>query len=454
MDYQFPDISDVPIPALRMQKELLADDPETPSLYTSESYFAKYLSDPVLHAGELKELLRHVPSRKTARRYYIKSLKPKDAPPLRPTATDEPKKQSQDEIVAINADYERAFSALHEEMRKLVADKQFERCILIRNRQSKLMRFKDELDNGDASNVAEFRLTLKRTLMEVDVPHMKATPKHFTVVTWNVWQGDFERERRWEEIVRTVARHQPHVICFQEVSASFVEVLDRHSKPDGLLHYYGGIHHSDDRIVKDSASDGGNTGVLLLTHKAMGEPYRARVNLTSQSNRWLETASWKVRDTQLTVATVQLESNPQAKARVDQMNAIFTSLKEWDLSSDNKSVIMAGDFNFSPLFTKEQSRLDAERSFVDLWSKLHEGDPGYTKDTDINLMSLRQSDKGERRGRLDRVLLHSPRRQMQGRTLKRIGTNALPGGKKAVFPSDHFGLVANFVTRWDADEKF
>jgi len=453
-EYQFPDIYDVPIPVLRVQEALSCEDPETPSLYRSEAYFAMYQHDEVTHTAELKSLHRHVPSRKTSRRYYMKSMKPEAAPPLRPIAdaSDDEAKEKKEKFVNITMNYERAAKALQEKMHKCVAAKQFQRCIDIRNEQAKLKRFKDEFDNGDTSNLPEFRSILTRILVDVDMPHMKALPKHFTLITWNVWKGEFECERRWEEILRTVALHQPHAICFQEVSAPFVELMEKHSKPGGLLHYYGDIHRSDDRIEEDVTSGGRDYGVLLLTHKALGEPYRGRINLRSKFNRWLETAAWKIGDTQLTIATVHLESSRRyADARVEQMNTIFESLKKWDFSAENKSVIFCGDFNFAPTFKKEQTRLALERSFVDIWPHLHPDKPGFTEDTDTNLMRYKQSGMRKKQVRFDRMMLHSPGGQLLPHKLQRLGMLAL-SGETEVFPSDHFGLVGLFNVDWTAGD--
>lgn len=458
-EYQFPDVCDVSIPSLKVQ-EIFSSD--APSVYKSEAYFAKYRHDPDKYEDELKLLRRHVPSNKSSRRYYIKSMKLEAAPPLRPiTKTEDGKRNDQisaetsrkskakSKFVNVAMNYERAATALQEKMHQYVEAKQFPMCIKVRDEQAKLKKFKDEFDSGNTSNLQEFRDILKRILVSVDLPRMAAEPQHFTLVTWNVWKGEFEQLRRWEVIIKTVAKLQPHAICFQEVSVPFIEMLDKHSMPGGLLEHYGDVHRSDDRIDEDFTSGGRDYGVLLLTHKGLGEPYRGRTALKSKFNRWLETASWKIRDTQLTIACVHLESSkPLAEYRVRQLGTIFEDLEKWDFTTDNSTVLFCGDFNFSPQMEPEQTRLEKERNFLDVWTVLHKDLPGYTEDTDINLMRYIQSNNRRKQVRYDRIMLHSPKQHLAARSLKRLGMEPLEG-ETEVFPSDHFGLVGSFAVKWD-----
>merc|ERR1719331_1265845 len=123
-------------------------------------------------------------------------MKTEAAPPLRPIAraSDETKTQNMGKYVNITTNYERAVKALQKEIIKNAAAKRFQRCIEIRDRLAKLKRFKDEFDNGDTANVAEFRSILECILVDLDMPHMKEMPKDFTLITWNVWKGEFESE--------------------------------------------------------------------------------------------------------------------------------------------------------------------------------------------------------------------------------------------------------------------
>merc|ERR1711871_1532076 len=100
--------------------------------------------------------------------------------------------------------------------------------------------------------------------------------------------------------------------------------------------------------------------------------------------------------------------------RVKQLNEIFEELQsrfkeEW-------SVVLCGDFNFSPDMEPEQTRLDAAREFKDVWVALHGDKPEYTEDTDINLMRLEHSGK-PKRVRFDRMLLRATNQQLQPQAL-------------------------------------
>jgi len=136
----------------------------------------------------------------------------------------------------------------------------------------------------------------------------------------------------------------------------------------------------------------------------------------------------------LTVATIHLESTrEEAAARAAQLRIIQPFLAQ---RYDN--AVLVGDMNFQPGDPLENAALDP--AFVDVWPLLRPDEPGYTVDTEVNLMrSQVRSTPAQRR--IDRVLAHSSR--WRARSIELVGTQAIDDA--GTFTSDHFGLEAAFT---------
>lgn len=318
-----------------------------------------------------------------------------------------------------------------------------------------------------------------------DMPVMKITPERFVVVTWNVWKGKFCIQSRWQSVVEIVLSVKPHVICFQEVTKDFISLIDSlrdRSSSSGLsgMHEYSGLHSSDNRISPpdpDNSSGGKDYGVLILTHISLGKPHRMQVTLNTKFNRWLDIVSWAVRADspdssvnarRFTVATVHLESaKHNFMRRICQLGQIFDCMRKCEFSAPDNVVILCGDFNFCPEMKREQACLERETTFVDLWPHLYDesADPGYTEDTKRNIMRLEQSGE-EKQVRFDRVIVHGISERVIAHELRLLGTSELPiqlcprsplcsrrdseeeiRFATSVFPSDHFGIVAEMSIR-------
>jgi tyrosyl-DNA phosphodiesterase 2 len=155
------------------------------------------------------------------------------------------------------------------------------------------------------------------------------------------------------------------------------------------------------------------------------------VDLPSEMGRRLLTAELACG---LTIATVHLESTrSEAVARATQLGIIQPALAQ-----RYPDVILAGDMNFEPAHALENAALDP--SFVDTWAVLRDGEPGYTVDTDINVMRLAVNSNPARK-RIDRIFARSARWRAQ--TIELVGT--APIDIDGTFTSDHFGLEAVFA---------
>eukprot|EP01044_Picomonas_judraskeda_P014376 COSAG03_NODE_2275_length_2925_cov_2.778839_2_plen_287_part_00 len=196
-------------------------------------------------------------------------------------------------------------------------------------------------------------------------------------------------------------------------------------------------------------------------------------------------SGWRVR-----LATVHLESTgSQGPVRKAQLDAIFPALKgePWSSGAEQSKstpglllpdiAVLTGDFNLCAC-SEENSTVAREPGVTDLWPTLEAG-PGWTENTAINEMRF-AAKRQHKQVRFDRVLLlghpgggapaadgETAASEWRGTRVALLGTAPLasatrsegrdllettsedtmrPGGADArVWPSDHFGLVADIA---------
>lgn len=227
------------------------------------------------------------------------------------------------------------------------------------------------------------------------------------LVTLNLWWHEHYRTERLREVRAILDRLNPDFVTFQEVSSHIPETFQE------LFRDY--------RCWPSFEHHAGN---VILTRSSWTEI--GRLKLTSGMGRELV---W-FRTEDLVVATVHLESlKGNRQFRVDQLYEVFEHLERFG------RVVLMGDFNFAPDWV-ENAHLHTD--YVDVWSLLHPEEPGYTEDTDINLMRLNHSGK-EKHVRFDRILVKGDLNPLK---IDLIGTEPL-SGLPEVWPSDHFGLACD-----------
>ena len=181
--------------------------------------------------------------------------------------------------------------------------------------------------------------------------------------------------------------------------------------------------------------------------------------LPGRQRRTVLVATVEVAGHAITVATSHMESFlDDGPTRSEQLDVVFEML------APAEHGVFLGDFNFGDGEQPETGRL-APR-YVDVWRVLHPGDPGFTWNNDQNPMAGIGAFAGEPNRRLDRVLVRSP--LLRPRSIRIIGNT--PVGERvltlrdraiieppdrrtsdsgeptiAVFPSDHYGLLAELA---------
>jgi tyrosyl-DNA phosphodiesterase 2 len=155
--------------------------------------------------------------------------------------------------------------------------------------------------------------------------------------------------------------------------------------------------------------------------------------------RRLLVAELALNGTITSVATVHLESlRASTDTRAEQLAQIFPLL------ALAPHALLMGDFNFCASWVSAQAHLDP--GYSDLWAALHPDELGYTEDTAINTMRLQQKGR-HKHVRFDRVLLRSRQPGWSPQAIQLLGTTAIHAEAPAIFPSDHFGLLAQLTWR-------
>ncbi|KAL6058951.1 DUF504 domain-containing protein [Balamuthia mandrillaris] len=237
-------------------------------------------------------------------------------------------------------------------------------------------------------------------------------------VTYNVWFAEQAWQERALALFREVQSRDPHVVCLQEVTPRFLELL---LKQTWVREHY---------FVSDST---GVTvvpyGVLMLSKWPMQELWlqslptaMGRRALFADLAAPLPSASQKL----IRVATVHLESMASRDVRKQQLGIIFPSLEAVDASAEGSWFM--GDFNFGAHTPENEDNLSLSPSFVDVWPELRPEEEGHT---------MPEFD------RIDRVLVRSALWRPVG--IEMIGTEEISSlaGQK-LRPSDHLGLYSTF----------
>lgn len=251
------------------------------------------------------------------------------------------------------------------------------------------------------------------------------------VVSWNIWFGEHRWRERLDALLRVVERLQPQVIGLQEVTPRQLErILATSWVRDAFL--------TSDAVGESLDPH----GVLLLSRLPMSR--LELVLLPTRRDRKLLCADLALARGPLRVLVTHLESGDAAAWRESQLDILQRRL---DPSAPG---LVVGDFNFDPARHPEQRTVDP--GLVDCWRAVHGDTPGDTLDGTANAMR-RWMAESDYAFRSDRILLWPGRRSGNAQTaprwreqdIRRIGLEPIAGGAKPLYPSDHFGLVADII---------
>jgi endonuclease/exonuclease/phosphatase family metal-dependent hydrolase len=261
-----------------------------------------------------------------------------------------------------------------------------------------------------------------------------------TVLTWNIWFGEFEYNQRMNYIISEVLNKMPDIICFQEVLPEFENIVNKHHEL--LLHYN----------ISSFENVYSGYGILTLCKKNLYPQYEIINFPTSSMNRCLLVTTIDLHGHKFAVGNVHLESLNNHNERENQLKLANELLEKYPSS------IIVGDFNFDsdrnfgtqsyPLENDSVEKYLPE--YLDLWEYMNPHVPkqdGYTYNSDIN--SLIDPNKHETM-RYDRMMMKWTKDNywMCPKSLSLVGNRPVDNlqyfyrGREfnGLFPSDHFGL--------------
>jgi tyrosyl-DNA phosphodiesterase 2 len=252
------------------------------------------------------------------------------------------------------------------------------------------------------------------------------TATELTLVTYNVWFDQYHLQKRCEALLRVVRDCDADIICLQEITPGYLNQVLRQAWV--RANYY---------VSDYTGSTVQPYGVLLLSR--LPTAILRLHDLPSLMARKLLVAELQVNNQTLQVATVHLESiKAFAPSRRRQLEQIFPTLET------SKHVVLMGDFNFCSSWLEENANIHP--NYQDMWATLRRDEPGYTEDTDINLMRLEYTQK-HKQVRFDRILIRTSTPGWQPKSIELLGTAPTSPDYPNIFPSDHFGLVGRL--EWD-----
>ncbi len=353
---------------------------------------------------------------------------------------------------------------------------------------------------------------------------------NFKILTWNVWFDTFTQAKRYEEILRITQSYSPDIICFQEVTDSFIESL---KKWNGLYNYQ----------VSDKDLDGSTIqpyGVLTLIKKDYRNvEFTFHRFPTNMARRLLVTSFDAPSSEPLDASEATLEPKSDITPKEPRENGVIKRIavgnvhlesldsrpyREQQLAISSQVLssyayaVLCGDFNFcsyrnyedlrslktDPNTLENHSLARFLPNFTDTWPRLFPNIKGYTfhggeNDLVSNKVEIMRYDRicyysnpainsalaevssstdttdhelSEPMIPLEMILLgdqpitasssldtsptalvagvfSSPQSKSQARPLKELYGRALIN----VFPSDHYGLIANYHINYDVLNK-
>ena len=328
-------------------------------------------------------------------------------------------------------------------------------------------------------------------------------PANFKIMTYNAWGGICNRKSpeqvrlmeetialRMKAICEEIRKADPDFVCLQEMTNFSVGVIDREI---GKLYPYRSERTFDDRRIEKERdrtlenyflskhrpktvkiySIGGNMNysnciiaitfpnlIVLNCYMQAGSKYSP-----GQEPYWFHYSRCRRQQyTTLRHLVDQLQRNH------------FKYQKDHDKMRPTVPVLVVGDFNADldgDSYNWPEIHELSKMGLSDIWTKLKQGEAGYTEDTEINLMRWNYKFM-EKRLRYDGIL-HTPAPSLIALDVKIVGTKPIIVDKDlsdrmyefmvrntpdkeskvrfydtankllALWPSDHFGVVATFV---------
>ena len=302
--------------------------------------------------------------------------------------------------------------------------------------------FPDELPDFQLNNITTYSQSATPTATPVFRAVHKSVPRdnrqigHLTVVTYNMWFSEKDFVNRIHHLMRVLLqghKYLPDLVCFQEVTQAAYQLLQQ-----GIGSQYYLFEIFGDPPVRYTNLIAINKETMELDADSV-----AYYDLPeTQMSRKLMTCQVTIKKTKMTfhVMNTHLESlDTNWKNRQIQLEAIEQILEQEKI----ENFILCGDFNICHDNEPAENQIKNSK-YHDAWIEM--GSPQslkYTYDCENNpYINI----KTKFRSRLDRILYRFNNPTNTDRNLVVITKLKLLGIKEP-FPSDHFGVLAEFLIK-------
>lgn len=281
-----------------------------------------------------------------------------------------------------------------------------------------------------------------------DSSSVKDDNQCLVILTYNVWfREDLEVTARMNAIGAIISQHNPHFICFQEVTPAIFSMFQRSS-------WWGSYKCS---LTPEMAVRRAYFCILLSRMTSISFHRNSYQNTVMGRELCIAEAGVDG-GTQLHVATTHLESPCPAPPTWDQMYSqqrVVQMKEALNALKGHRNVVFGGDMNWDD---KLDGSPPLPAKWCDAWLTLRPNEEGLTYDSKENPMLT-----GSRlRKRVDRIFCCLEDYHLQ--SIEIVGTKPIPGltfekemkskkqSKKVklpVLPSDHFGLLLKISQNHD-----
>ena len=277
--------------------------------------------------------------------------------------------------------------------------------------------------------------------------------KRLVVLTYNIWFKDIELMSRTEALLVEILEHNPDIVCFQEVQKKIwphlLEVLQStypyyHPKTIPQNHYgtaiiskYPILEHT---ILPFANSKMGRELTICRIQYQDPEPIFESTNFhefsdfNDQQQELKTNTEQKYRQFQVLIANAHFESefqtniiNREKLSQYGQTSEILNIFR-----SSTPEMIMCCDSN---ILVKEEKKFFKTYGWKDAWNKTGTDHHKYTYDTKTN-PHLKRFNRTIQ-ARLDRILYRGK--------IANTGYQLLTGPQGMIQPSDHYGVMAEFL---------